>query len=173
MMLDAFLETENRVSSRGRCGCGRPSCFVCGSNNNRWNALDPTSEFPTNNSGAVDQEGAQVSDLAQRSFERIIIKDSCEIKVTTTDTQVAVSLQAALQVAIALVVNITIADSEQAESLTQELIQYSQIQQLNRQTIYIENCRDIEVTTTDTDVAVSIQLLLQILLALLIQLDIF
>jgi spore coat protein X len=139
----------------------------------RWNALDPTSHFPHSNDDAeVSQNAAQVSGIEQRSREVIVIKDSCDIEVTTTETQVAVSLQAALQVAIALVVNITIADSDQAEKVTQDLLQYSQIQQVNRQSIYIENSRDIEVKTTDTDVAVSIQLLLQLLLALVVSLDI-
>lgn len=147
---------------------------VMGARDRKWNALDPSSRFPfSDKNDDIVQEADQVSDIEQRSYERIIIKDSCDIKVKTTETQVAVSLQAALQVAIALVVNLTIADSEQAEHVTQELLQYSQIEQVNRQTVYIENSRDIEVTTTDTDVAVSIQLLLQLLLALLIQIDIF
>jgi spore coat protein X len=147
---------------------------VRGDRDRKWNALDPSSRFPhSDNNDDIFQNADQVSDVEQKSYERIIIKDSCDIKVKTTETQVAVSLQAALQVAIALVVNLTIADSEQAEHVTQELLQYSQIEQINRQTVYIENSRDIEVTTTDTDVAVSIQLLLQLLLALLIQIDIF
>lgn len=144
-----------------------------GSHDRKWNALDPNSHFPFSKDEEILQNADQVSDIEQKSFEKIIIKDSCDIKVRTTETQVAVSLQAALQVAIALVVNLTIADSDQAEHVTQELLQYSQIEQVNRQTIYIENSRDIEVTTSDTDVAVSIQLLLQLLLALLIQIDIF
>lgn len=159
------------------CGCDRCNGGgnVAGESERRWNALDPSSNFPYSNNNGYDiaQQADQVSDIEQKSYERIIIKDSCDIKVKTTETQVAVSLQAALQVAIALVVNLTIADSEQAEHVTQELLQYSQIEQVNRQTVYIENSRDIEVTTTDTDVAVSIQLLLQLLLALLIQIDIF
>lgn len=142
------------------------------SHDRRWNALDRNCRFPFDDEEAL-QAADQVSDVEQKSVERIIIKDSCDIKVRTTETQVAVSLQAALQVAIALVVNLTIADNEQAEMVTQELLQFSQIEQVNRQTVYIENSRDIEVTTSDTDVAVSIQLLLQLLLALLIQIDIF
>lgn len=162
-----------RTEYRADCGCSKRN-DVGGANDRRWNALDPSSTFPfSNNNAEILQHADQVSDIEQRSYEKIIIKDSCDIKVKTTETQVAVSLQAALQVAIALVVNITIADSDQAESVTQQLLQYSQIEQVNRQTVYIENSRDIEVTTTDTDVAVSIQLLLQLLLALLIQVDIF
>ncbi|XQY93822.1 spore coat protein [Metabacillus sp. HB246100] len=41
------------------------------------------------------------------SSEAIIIRDSCEIEVSSTDTQVAVSLQVAIQAAIVLVINLT------------------------------------------------------------------
>lgn len=166
--------TDCKVDYRRDDKCYRRD-DVGGERDRKWNALDPNSKFPYSNDSNDDiaQNFDQVSDVEQRSYEKIIIKDSLDIRVKTTETQVAVSLQAALQVAIALVVNLTIADSEQAEHVTQELLQYSQIEQVNRQTVYIENSRDVEVTTTDTDVAVSIQLLLQLLLALLIQIDIF
>lgn len=166
---------DHRYHQKSCNKCGYDTC-QCGTGGEarKWNALDPTSNFPSSNydNNQVLQNFDQVSDIEQRSNEKIIIKDSCDIKVTTTDTQVAVSLQVAIQIAIAIVINITIADSEQAEAVTQDLLQFSSMQQVNRQTICIENSRDIEVTTTDTDVAISIQLLLQLLLALLVQIDI-
>lgn len=84
----------------------------------------------------------------------------------------AASLQAALQLAIALVVNISIADGELAEQITQDLLQLSRVRQVNRQSVVIKNCRKVEVSMTDTDVAVSIQLMLQLLSALLILLEV-
>ncbi|MFE8702290.1 spore coat protein [Cytobacillus sp. FJAT-54145] len=162
-----MLSGKNRCETRGEVFGTTTDCH------RRWTALDPASNFPfTGDDADIVQEADQVSDIEQRSSEKIVIKDSLNINVTSTETQVAVSLQAALQVAIALVVNITIADSDQAEKVTQELLQYSQIQQVNRQSIYVENSRDVNITTTDTDVAVSIQLLLQLLLALLVEVDI-
>lgn len=120
----------------------------------------------------VLQNADQINKTVQESFEKIHIKDSYDIQVNTTDTQVALSLQAAIQVAIALVINITIADSNRANQVTQELIQKSQIKQSNSQKLVIENSRNVKVTTTDTDVAVSLQVLLQILLALVVQIDV-
>jgi spore coat protein X len=145
-----------------------------------WVALDRTDKHPTDcsdNSGSddnatVETEADQLSKIAQLSSEVIVIKDSCDIEVHTTETQVAISLQVAIQVAIALVINITIADSARAEQISTELLQASVIKQANRQKLVIENSRDVEVTTTDTDVAISIQLLVQILVALVISLDI-
>lgn len=145
--------------------------------NNQWIALDeddrhPLDCFYSDRDGDVVNDADLISDIEQSSDEVIIIRDSCDVDVVTTDTKVAVSLQAALQVAIAVVINITIADEARAERVTQELLEFSQIRQTNRQRLVIVNCRSVDVTTSDTDVAVSLQLMLQILVALLVQLDI-
>ncbi|MCM3160858.1 spore coat protein [Metabacillus litoralis] len=134
----------------------------------RWSALD---DCKCKHEDAT-QDAVQVNETIQASEEYIFIKDSCNIEVTSTDTQVAVSLQAAIQVAIALVINLTIADSDRAEQVTQQLLQSSVIKQANKQKLIIENSRDVKITTTDTDVAISLQVLIQILLALLVQIDI-
>ncbi|MRH44953.1 hypothetical protein GH741_20115 [Aquibacillus halophilus] len=127
----------------------------------------------TNNEAkAVSQYANEISDIEQSSREAIFILNSTEVTVDTTDTQVAVSLQVALQVAIAIVVNISIADSSRAEKVTEELLAYSQIDQLNRQLIVIDGSENVTVSTTDTDVAASIQVLLQVLISLVGQLDI-
>ncbi|MTH53210.1 hypothetical protein GKZ89_07270 [Bacillus mangrovi] len=151
--------------------------------NYSWVANDRSCSHPTENSnrlgnfcdrdGEVDQNADQVSKTAQLSSETIIIKDSCDIEVTTTETQIGVSLQAAIQVAIALVINLTIADSARAEMVTQDLLQKATITQANAQKLVIENSRNVNVKTTDTDIAVSLQLLIQILLALVVSIDIF
>ncbi|AZB42398.1 hypothetical protein CEF21_08890 [Bacillus sp. FJAT-42376] len=151
--------------------------------NYSWVANDKSCSHPTENSSrlgsfcdtkgeGVNQEFDQVSNTAQLSSETIIIKDSCEIVVSTTETQIAVSLQAALQVAIALVINLTIADSNRAEMVTQDLLQKASVTQANNQKLVIENSRNVNVSTTDTDVAISLQLLIQILLALVVSIDI-
>ncbi|MGD6818940.1 spore coat protein [Metabacillus sp. 84] len=151
--------------------------------NYSWVANDRSCSHPTecsnrlgtmcDNNGEVDQNFDQVSNTNQLSSETIIIKDSCDIEVTTTETQIGVSLQAALQVAIALVINLTIADSARAEMVTQDLLQKATITQASAQKLVIENSRNVNVKTTDTDIAVSLQLLIQILLALVVSIDIF
>jgi spore coat protein X len=126
-----------------------------------------------NDDAVINASDEQENEFFQGSFESIHIKDCCDVKVTTSDTQVGVSLQAAIQVAIALVVNISIADGERAEAITKELLQRTETTQVNRQRIFLENSKDIEVRTRDTDVAVSLQVLIQILFTLLIQFDLF
>ena len=140
-----------------------------------WSALDSNSRHPlfcNENANAIEQEAAQVNSEVQISEELIFIKDSCNVNVTSTDVKAALSLQAALQAAIAVIVSISIADSTRADRITQELIQSSRIKQITRQKTIVENSRDIEITTTDAQIALNIQLLLQLLLALIVELEI-
>ncbi|MEB8671714.1 spore coat protein [Bacillus cereus] len=118
------------------------------------------------------EEAIQTDEIDQVSEEYIEIVDSADVQVTTTDTKAALSIQAALQAAIVVVVSISIADSEKADRVAQELFQKSSIKQINKQETVIRNSRNVTVTTTDTDIAVNIQILLQILLALLVKLNI-
>jgi spore coat protein X len=120
----------------------------------------------------VVQDANQFSSMEQESDELIFIKDSCNIVVHTTDTQAAVSLQVALQLAIALVIRITIGDSEQGNAIQQDLLQHFESEQNNKQKICIENSKDINVTTTDTDVAANIQVLLEVLVSLVAKIDV-
>ncbi|WP_456318506.1 spore coat protein [Priestia megaterium] len=121
----------------------------------------------------VVQDANQLSLIDQESDELIWIKDSCDITVHTTDTQAAVAIQVAIQVAIAIVLRITIGDSAEDSGVFQDLLQLSDIEQTNKQKIYIENSKDVEITTTDTDVALNVQLLLQVLVAIIVLVDIF
>ncbi|MFE4047068.1 MULTISPECIES: spore coat protein [unclassified Priestia] len=121
----------------------------------------------------VVQDADQLSLIDQESDELIWIKDSCDITVHTTDTQAAISIQVAIQVAIAIVLRITIGDSAEDNGVFQDLLQLSDIEQTNKQKIYIENSKDVEIRTTDTDVALNIQLLLQVLVAIIVLVDIF
>jgi spore coat protein X len=122
--------------------------------------------------GEVVQDADQFSSIEQDSDELIFIKDSCNITVHTTDTQAAVSLQVALQLAIALVIRITIGDSDQGKGIQQDLLQHFDSEQSNKQKICIENSKDINITTTDTDVAANIQVLLEVLVSLVAKLDV-
>lgn len=120
----------------------------------------------------IEQEGTQSSTTKQISEESIHVKDSCNVNIVTTDTKAAVNLQVAIQLAIVLVLSLTIASADRAEQITQEMIQRIQVKQTSDQKLIIENSRDVEVTTTDTEISVNIQLLLQILLALIAKIEI-
>ncbi|WP_020060372.1 spore coat protein [Bacillus sp. 123MFChir2] len=138
----------------------------------KWNALDSSKSHPSFYDPTISEEAKQKNKIYQLSEEYISIVDSADVQVTTTDTKVALSIQASLQAAIVAILSISIADSEKADKIAQELFQKSAISQVNKQRTIIRNSRNVSVTTTDTDIAVNIQILLQILLALLVKLNI-
>ncbi|WP_409290000.1 spore coat protein [Peribacillus sp. SCS-37] len=142
------------------------------SNGRGWSALDPATDHPMCRNEDVVQEAVQTQSEFQLSEELIFIKDSCDITVTTVDTKAAINLQAALQAAIVILIQISIADAAQAERVAQELLQSSKVKQITRQKTIIENSRNITVETVDTQVAVNIQILVQLLVALLVRIDI-
>ncbi|WP_078430603.1 spore coat protein [Alkalihalobacterium alkalinitrilicum] len=138
-----------------------------------WSALDSKHKHPLCPPKEEDhtQAAEHTNKTLQLSEEYIFIKDSCDVSVNTTDTKAAISLQASLQAAIAIVISISVADSSKAEMITQDLLQSSKIKQVTQQKTIIENSRNVKVTITDTQVAANIQVLLQVLLALLVQID--
>ena len=142
----------------------------CNDETKKWNALDQSSCHPFD--ATVEENlDAQVGSI-QQSIESIVIKDSCDVEVTTTDIQAALNVQLVLQIAIALVISISIADSSKADTIAQDLNAKLKSSQINKQQVYIENSRGVNVFTTDTDLAVNIQLLLQVLVALVARVDV-
>ncbi|MED4278595.1 carboxypeptidase regulatory-like domain-containing protein, partial [Priestia megaterium] len=99
------------------------------------------------------------------------IKNSHNIKIQLSDNQSANSLQLSLHLAIALILNIISDTTDSDDLVIQESIQQSIIK-ADKQSIVIENSRDITIITNDTDLTANIQILLQILVAILIQIDI-
>lgn len=139
----------------------------------KWRAMDHCDEnHNNNNSTDVLQEADQFVSSEQKSFEWIIVKDSEDVEVHTTDTQAAVSLQLGIQAAIAVVLSITVGNSDQSKAVVQDLKQFMKTKQKNTQKTVIEGSKHVKVTTTDTDLAVNIQALLQILLAIVVKLDV-
>lgn len=139
--------------------------------NQKWSALDPRTAASFSDPN-LNQEARQKSVTEQFSKESIYVVDSVDVEVSTTDTQAALTIQAALQAAIAVILNISIADSSRADQIAQELFQKATIKQKNVQKTVVKNSRNVRVTTTDTDIAVNVQLLVQLLVALLVRVDI-
>jgi spore coat protein X len=138
----------------------------------KWRALDHHCDGKDGNGADADQEGTQTVKTEQKSYEWIIIKDSEGVDVHTTDTQAAVSLQLGIQAAIAAVISITIGDSDQGKAVAQDIKQFIKTKQSNKQKTIIEHSKHVKVVTTDTDLAVNIQALLQILVAIVVKLDV-
>lgn len=165
----SYYDYKPEAGDRKSCSCGQSCSGHCSSESSKRPSFG-SSFF--DNSGFEMQEGSEFSYMDQESAELIWVKESCNITVSTTDTQIGASLQAALELAIALVLNVSIADAGQREAVSQELTQQLSMAQRNKQKIYIYNTKDAVVTTQDTDLAINIQLMLQVLIALMLLVDI-
>ncbi|CEI82469.1 spore coat protein X [Oceanobacillus oncorhynchi subsp. incaldanensis] len=151
----------------------QPEENACDTKDNQYAPAYYDNSFSPNfGEASVVQTADEFSYMEQESAEVIWVKESCNINVNSTDTQIGASLQAALQLAISIVIRLSIADSGDEEAVEQELMQTISASQVNKQKIFIYNTKDATVTTTDTDISVNIQLLLQILIALVIMIDI-
>lgn len=133
-----------------------------------WNGNDDEE-----NEVDVVQEAKAEMTTQQQSFEWIIVKDSECIDIHSTDTQAAISLQLGIQAAIAAVISVTIGDSDQGKNVADDIKQFMSMRQRNTQKTIIENSKGIKVTTTDTDLAVNIQAMLQILVSIVAKVDVF
>ncbi|RUL48258.1 spore coat protein [Lysinibacillus antri] len=121
----------------------------------------------------VEQEAKAEMTTQQQSYEWIIVKDSEYVDIHSTDTQAAISLQLGIQAAIAAVISVTIGDSDQGKNVADDIKQFMSMRQRNTQKTIIENSKGIHVTTHDTDLAVNIQAMLQILVSIVAKVDIF
>ncbi len=137
---------------------------------NKWRALDHFN-CNQNEDEDVTQEAAQINSTTQQSFEWIVVKDSENVEVHTTDTQVALSLQAAILAAIAVVISISVGDNEAGKGVVQDLKQIFRSKQRNTQKTIIKGSKCVKVETTDTQVALNIQVLVQILVAIVARFD--
>lgn len=122
--------------------------------------------------GDIEQDAAQVKKEIQVSEELIYVKDSCDVEIESTDTKAAIGIQVAIQAAIALIIRISLAGNDNVEDITQEILQASKTKQITRQKTIVDNSRNVQVSTTDTQVAVNIQIQIAILLAIIVELDI-
>lgn len=137
----------------------------------KWRALDQCDK-DGKSEAEVMQEADQVFTNKQQSYEWIIIKDSEQVDVHTTDTQVALSLQAAIQAAIAIVITITLGDSTKGAAVVEDLKQLFKNRQRNTQKTVIHGSKNVEVKATDTQIAVNINALLQVLATIVAKLDV-
>nr|MDH3163067.1 spore coat protein [Bacillus licheniformis] len=149
-----------------------------------WIALDPECEHPGNdyhpsypkkklcddytcNCGRKGQNGFIDSDLdqlhlnKQLSDETIIIKDSCDVQVSTEDTQTLASVMTVAQTLAVTIILAIIDDPDLAELVTTDLLQVTANKQTNRQKLVIDNSRNVHVTTEDTDTAIIVSTFVQ------------
>ncbi|KXZ13533.1 spore coat protein [Bacillus nakamurai] len=137
-----------------------------------WVALDPECDHPreekeerrcdvccNDNEGEFaddaffDQDLAAANIKKQTSDEIIIIRDSCDIIISSTDTQSLNSYLQSVNTAYIKILYSLIDDEVVAELVAKDLLQLNASKQSNRQKILIENSRNVNVKTEDADAA--------------------
>ncbi|MCC2526998.1 spore coat protein [Bacillus halotolerans] len=156
-----------------------------------WVALDPDCDHPLdekdkkeerkcncdiccNGNGFGDDNAFINQDLAQANLnkqvsdETIIIRDSCDINVTSTDVQAVTSVVTAINAAVVTATLTSIADGVIAELVAQDLLQLTANKQVNRQKLLIECSRGVNVSTVDVDIATLVSTATNTLIAILV-----
>ena len=121
----------------------------------------------------IFESADQVQLTRQSQNENLWIVNSSDVLVVTAQIQAAISVQIAIQLAIALVLSIIIADEAESKSIYEELIQLTATSQSMRQQTGIVDSHDILVINVDLEASAQIQILLQILLALVVEFELF
>ncbi|MEC2077067.1 spore coat protein [Metabacillus fastidiosus] len=121
--------------------------------------------FFDSDSAVFNQDGVNVSDTDQLNKELIFIKDSCDIKVDSEQSNFAATIQVGVNL-ILYVLSIFVSIDD-AELVTHELLNAAKTSQTNKQKVVIINCKNIHVKAEDSNTAVTLQVIAQIFIALL------
>ncbi|AUZ25961.1 spore coat protein [Bacillus licheniformis] len=149
---DHPLDHKEKEKEDRKCNCD-----VCCNNNGFGN-----------DNAFINQDLAQANLNKQVSDETIIIRDSCDINVTSTDVQAVTSVVTALNAAVVTATLTSIADGVIAELVAQDLLQLTANKQVNRQKLLIECSRGVNVSTVDADIATLISTATNTLVAILV-----
>lgn len=108
----------------------------------------------------------------EESYIVIVVRDSCDVEIVNQDFMAALNLQVSLQLALATVLSVTVGSHETASSIVQDIVsQITAVQRLRR-VIQVENSKSVKVHISSAEVAFNIQILLQLLLALINQVEV-
>ncbi|MCF7619322.1 spore coat protein [Bacillus sonorensis] len=112
-------------------------------------------------------------DDISREYEQLIeIIDSEHVTVNTTNITAALSLQAIVITLIILAVQLTIEDPDTADLISEQILAVHRLQTKKKTIIQVIGSRHVEITLSSLEIAVSVQILTDVLTALLTELDI-
>ena len=120
---------------------------------------------------SVSESADQYQFSNQTQNENLWIVNSSDVLVVTAQIQAAASTQLAIQLAIALILSIVIADEGESKAVYEDLLQLTATNQSMRQQTGIVDSHDILVVNVDLEASIQIQILLQILLALIAEFE--
>ncbi|WP_206919611.1 spore coat protein [Alicyclobacillus suci] len=101
----------------------------------------------------------------------VIVRDSCDVEIVNQDLTAALNLQLTLQLALATILSLTVGENT-ANSIVEDIVsQLSDIQR-TRKVIHVENSQSVRVQLSSTEISFNIQVLLQLLLAIIAQVEV-
>lgn len=118
------------------------------------------------NNALIETDTRQEIFNDQVSDSIILVKNSCDVTITATDTQTTIFLQSFIQILTIFLLSIGL-DANSIRLFLQEVSQTARSLQLNRQRVIVKNSKGVNVTTSNNDTAVFIQNFLQALTLLL------
>ncbi|GLV14281.1 hypothetical protein Heshes_19650 [Alicyclobacillus hesperidum] len=131
----------------------------------------PQAELPLGDPSIAQNAILEIDDN-ESSILDIIVKDSANVEINSHDLQAALSLQAALELALAIVLSVSVADGNAASQVTEDLLARICTAQRIRRVIRVDNAYAVRVQVVATELAVQLQLLLQVLAAIVAKLEV-
>ncbi|GMA57463.1 spore coat protein X [Alicyclobacillus sacchari] len=131
----------------------------------------PQAELPLENAEIAQNAILEIDD-DESSILDIIVKDSENVEIASHDLQAALSLQAALELALAIVLSVSVADGNAASQVRDDLLARICTAQRIRRVIRVDNAYAVRVQVVATELAVQLQLLLQVLAAIVAKLEV-
>ncbi|WJX02577.1 spore coat protein [Priestia aryabhattai] len=115
-----------------------------------------------NSNALIGTETIQKILSKQISNSVIVIKNSCNVNISITDTQTAIILQSLLQV-LTFILTLIGLDANSIRLITIEVLLFAKVIQSSNHKIIIENSRDVHATTTNIDTVIFLQSLILVL----------
>lgn len=126
--------------------------------------------------GGMQSEGVELLlqdvETSQGIYQLVVVKHSENVEISLTNIQALINLQFALQLAIELILSVSLLTTAQNGRVIQDLTEVTHSSQRTVSTIVVENSRNVTVNETTADIAANVQLLLQVLLAIVAKLDV-
>ncbi|MDN5388144.1 MULTISPECIES: spore coat protein [Bacillus] len=116
---------------------------------------------------------AETFDELSREYDQLIeVIDSEHVTVNTTNITAALSLQAIVITLIILLLQLAIEDEDTADIISEQILAVQRLQSRRKIIIKAINSCNVTITLSSEDILLSVQLLTDVLIALMIVLDI-
>ncbi|MGC3792214.1 spore coat protein [Priestia aryabhattai] len=152
------LTPKSSRKKEKRCKKRQPTCF-------KEDKLFHNKVISTNPLIRFDSNQEILSNQFSNSI--IIVKNSCNVDVNLTNRQTIIIFQTFIQFLITFLLLLGL-DNNSIKLFIEEISQIVKVIQENKQKVIIKNSSHVNITATNNDVVIFIQIFLQVLLVLLI-----